>query len=368
MKRMKWLWSYEIDKTEKWLTDMASRGYHLRDFNAVTRMFTFEEGEPRAVAYAIRLDKNMLPNALEQAGWQIVASSSRWQFVKNEQTTEAPVYPSRETIVKRARMHTYLFILLGIFFVTAQLNIILITAIMSNVIGGINWWSIAIPLAIITLFICLSIYVYRAYRKFEKQEMDMTVPDIGSGRKVRKMKLGWMYLPLQTKEWLEEQARLGLELERVTTAIFTFRETGSKCIAYEVSFEPKVDSSFFTIHKEMGWQLKFASNITWLHYSIWAMPYEKGENTPALTYDPKEKIRGMKKALYMSAGIGGYLLLFLGFSLYTNFYRMADSFFEWSIDGVLRVLLILCVALWATILSRTIIGYFKELKMIKAGL
>lgn len=95
---------------------MASKGYHLCDFNAVTRMFTFEEGEPSAVAYAIRLDKNMLPNALRQAGWQVVTSSSRWQFMKNEQMTEAPVYPSRETIVKRARLHTYLFILIGIFF------------------------------------------------------------------------------------------------------------------------------------------------------------------------------------------------------------------------------------------------------------
>ncbi|MGE7090512.1 DUF2812 domain-containing protein [Lysinibacillus sp. NPDC048646] len=365
---MKWLWSYQIDKTEEWLTNMASKGYHLCNFNAVTRMFTFEAGEPKAVAYAIRLDKSILPSALVQAGWQIVASSNRWQFAKNEIKTEATVYPSRETIVKRARMHTYLFILLAIFFTMGQLNMFLMTAIISGVVGSINWWLIAIPLSISTLCISLSIYVYRAYRRFEKQEMDMAVPQISSGRKVRKIKLGWMDLPLQTKRWLEEQAQQGLELERVTATIFTFRETTSKRIAYEVSFEPKVDSSFFTIHKELGWQLKFASNITWLHYSIWAMPYDVGEIVPALTYDAKEKIRSMKKSFFMSMGIGGYILIVSGFTLYTNLFAISSPFFEWSIAGGIRLLLILMTLLWVNLLFKSIVGFMKEMKMIKTGL
>ena len=218
------------------------------------------------------------------------------------------------------------------------------------------------------IFTTLSIYVYRAYRKFEKREMDLTVHDIGSGRKVRKMKLGWMYLPLQTKEWLEQQARLGLELERVYASIFTFRETGKQHIAYEVNFEPKVNSSFFTIHKEMGWQLKFASNLTWLHYSIWSMAYEEGENMPALTYDVKEKIRSMKKALFMNVGIGIYILLLCGYSLYVNFFITRVSIFEWSISGVLNAIVLAGTILWISLLARTIIGFIKEVKMVKAGL
>ena len=111
MKKMRWLWSYQIDKTEKWLSEMASKGYHLSDFNAVTRTFSFDKGEPKVTTYAIRLDKQALPSAMEQAGWQVVASSNRWQFVKNEES-QVTTYPSREAIVKRTRMHAYLFIFL----------------------------------------------------------------------------------------------------------------------------------------------------------------------------------------------------------------------------------------------------------------
>lgn len=113
---------------------------------------------------------------------------------------------------------------------------------------------------------------------------------------------------------------------------FTFRETASKRIAYEVSFEPKVDSSFFTIHKELGWQLKFASNITWLHYSIWAMPYDVGEIVPALTYDPKEKIRGMKSHFYEYGNRWLYINRERIYFIYEPF-TMPSPFFEWSISG-----------------------------------
>ena len=72
-----------------------------------------------------------------------------------------------------------------------------------------------------------------------------------AGQKVRKMRPGWMYQPLQTKEWLERLAREGLELESVTAAVFTFRETNPKLISYEVNFEPKVNTDFYSFHQDI---------------------------------------------------------------------------------------------------------------------
>ncbi|MFJ7736248.1 DUF2812 domain-containing protein [Lysinibacillus sp. NPDC097287] len=367
MKKLRVFWSYQLDKTEEWLTDMASQGYHLCDFNAVTRMFTFDKRESKATSYAIRLEKQALPSALQQAGWQVAATSKNWQFVKNE-SEGVTIYPSREAIVKRTRMHAYIFILLMIFFLSGQFGFFFLGIIMTNMFDVTNIGLIMIPFTIIMIFASLTIYVYRAYRKFEKREMDMTIHDIGKGRKVRKIKVGWMYLPLQTKEWLEEQARLGLELEHVSVAIFTFRETGKKSIAYEVSFEPKVNSSFFTIHKEMGWQLKYASNMTLLHNSIWAMPYEEEEKAPALASNVEDKIRSMKKAFYMNIGIFIYILLMSGYSLYTNIFLMKVSFFEWSFNSVLSGFVLAVTTLWIVLFSRTITGFVKEMKMVKADL
>lgn len=366
MKKLRWLWSYQVNRTEKWLSDMAREGYHLCDFNAVTRAFTFEEGEPRNAIYAIRLDNNALPSALQQEGWHMVASSKSWQFVKNE-SSDVAVYPTRETILRRARMHTYLFILLAIFLMAGQINVLLMTTIISRSVGDISWLGIVIPLFILTLFISLSMFVYRAYRKFEKKEMDFGIQVIANGRKLHKIKLGWMYLPQQTKEWLEVQAEQGFELERVFGPLFTFRQTGRKNIAYEVCFEPKVDSTFFSIHKEIGWQLKFSSNLTWMHYSIWAMPYKEGEMVPAFMYDLNERFRSLKKSLFMSLGISGYLLITLAVSLYINFLRIGNNFFEMSIDGILRLLLIVTIALWGSIFLKIIIGFLREWKIVREG-
>lgn len=45
--------------------------------------------------------------------------------------------------------------------------------------------------------------------------------------------------------------------------------------------------------------------------------------------------------------------------------KITDSFFEWSFDGVLLVLLGM---LWISLLARVISVYIKEIKIVKVGL
>jgi hypothetical protein len=44
MKKWRPFWSYDIEKTELWLAEMAANGDRLTHVNLKTRVFSFEKG------------------------------------------------------------------------------------------------------------------------------------------------------------------------------------------------------------------------------------------------------------------------------------------------------------------------------------
>jgi len=365
MIRARLFWSYRIDHTEQWLSQMARDGYYLTSFNPLLRTFSFQEGPKDAVTYAIQYEKSDLTSGLLASGWEVATNSGKWRILKNE-TRKITSRPMRDAILKRTRLHAYIFLMLTTLWLSLQLPFFFIWGIASHVsTGKLMIMPTLIPLIIFLLLASLTIFIFRAYRKFEVREMGAKIEKASIGRKVRKMRPGWMYQPLQTKEWLERLAKEGLELESVTATVFTFRETKAQFISYEVNFEPKVNTDFYSFHQEIGWKLKFTSNITWLNYSIWAMPYEKGEDAPAFSYDPKDKVRYVRRAFAMNVSMGAFILLVCFQSLYVNIVVVPDPFLEWSFMGALRILLALCILAWTVLFIKIIAGYRREKKMLR---
>lgn len=365
MKRTRLFWSYRIDQTEHWLSQMAREGYQLTSISPLLRVFSFQEGPSTKAAYAIQYEKSDITSGLLVSGWEVATASGKWRILKNE-TQEITSRPMRDAILKRTRLHAYVFLMLTTLWLSLQLPFFFIWGIASRVsTGKLLIMPILIPLLIFLFLASLTIFIFRAYRKFEVKEMGAKIEKTSNGRKVRKMRPGWMYQPLQTKEWLERLAKEGLELESVTAAVFTFRETKAQLISYEVNFEPKVNTDFYSFHQEIGWKLKFTSNITWLNYSIWAMPYEKGEDAPAFSYDPKEKARYIRRAFTMNLSMGAFILLVCFQSLYVNIVVVPDPFLEWSIGGVIRFFLVLSILLWIVLFTKIIAGYRREVKMLR---
>lgn len=365
MKKARLFWSYRIDKTEQWLSQMARDGYHLTSFNPTLRSFSFQEGPSIATTYAIQYEKGNITSGLLASGWKEATTSGKWRILKNE-LPEITTRPMRDGILKRTRLHAYIFLILSTLWLSLQLPFFFIWGIASQVsTGKLTIMPILIPLMIFLPLVFLTIFIFRAYRKFEVKEMGATIERPGTGKKVRKMRPGWMYQPLQTKEWLERLAKEGLELESVTAAIFTFRKTTTKLISYEVNFEPKVNTDFYSFHQEIGWKLKFTSNTTWLNYSIWAMPYDDNDEVPAFSYEPKEKMRYVRRAFAMNLGMGAFILLVCFQSLYVNIVAVPDPFFEWSFWGILRLLLAVSIFAWIVLFAKIIAGYRKEMKLLR---
>jgi len=371
IKKVKCLWSYNVDNTEKWLSEMAIKGWHLTHVNRWTRTFTFEKGENKNVNYRIQFGQknHSLPPTLQKAGWEIAVSSGKWLFLVNEEPT-IRLYPSRDAYVKRNRTHAYVLSLLATLHISASMLPILLIGILSSAmeeenILGHNLGILLFFVAEIVLVAWFAIYVFRAYRRFEIQEFDAKIDSMLTGKKMRKFRGAWMYQLEETREWLERLAREGYELESVKAAIFTFRKTNPSNIKYECMFEYKVHPSYFATHKELGWQLKFSSNMTLLNYSIWAMHYENEEEMPQFSYDKQEQRQSIKRAFKMNLGMSIYLIFILSFSFYTNMLSKYEPFLAWSFGGVMRVLLFVFLLFWLYKFFQILFSYRRSLKALK---
>jgi hypothetical protein len=364
LKKIRLFWSYRIEETEKWLTQLAKQGYLLTHFNPLTRTFTFREDQPSEITYAIQYGTSEVNKRLVESGWEIVVAVGKWRILQNE-SQEIPYFPVHDLILKRIRLHAYGFLTGATLLLSIQLPFFFIWGIMMNAsTGQFQLTPMLIPLLFFLFLTLLTIYVFRAYRKIEVKEMKMGSYEKIEGRKVRKLRPGWMYQPLQTKIWLEKLASEGILLESVKATLFTFRKSDPQLMSYEVNFVPKVNQEFFSIHKEAGWQLKFSSSMSFLHYSIWAMPYKEGQEVPAFIYDRKEKRRYVKKAFLMNVSLGGFVLLMCLQSFYVNLMSTTEPFLDWSFMGVIRTLLGVTFLAWTIIVSKIIGGYRREIKML----
>ncbi|MCM3618397.1 DUF2812 domain-containing protein [Sutcliffiella horikoshii] len=101
------LWSYDVQKTEQWLSDKAKAGYHLKELHRFKRGFTFEKGNPKEVTFRIGYDKiktATLSNTMRNDGWEKVTQSGKWYVIANERPqAEVTTSTSRDAIIKRKR-------------------------------------------------------------------------------------------------------------------------------------------------------------------------------------------------------------------------------------------------------------------------
>ena len=104
------LWSYDVQKTEEWLADMAKQGKLFEKLNRWTRCFHFQERNPETRVYRIAFNKiktSALPKRLQAEGWEEAASAGKWEFTSNSQPENTiRTTPVRDGIVRHNRFLT----------------------------------------------------------------------------------------------------------------------------------------------------------------------------------------------------------------------------------------------------------------------
>lgn len=319
-------WSYDVEKTEHWLSEMAAEGKRLVGMKILSRMFLFEEAEREEVEYQISYDKSQheLPRALEESGWQNVLTEANWKFIKNREN-RIPAFPIRDGLLKRNRLHsnvlTVVAVLYGIQLVSFLTSMLLVLFFPDNgTFVASPLWSITFLYFIqVIAVIILTINMTRKLRVFERKYYSTAVDEeVPTGNTFTKWKLGWTVAPDLLENWLSDMAAEGNHLVRMRGMRFIFKKGKPKQVSYVYDYQLKASPSYYDIHESAGWQLKFTLPHSFTKYSLWLKEYEMGEKKPRFTYDRKERKAQVRKVLYMGLGYTAYSIAITLFILWVG--------------------------------------------------
>lgn len=361
MKKWRPLWSYDVEKTERWLSGMAAKGQHLTAVNQYSRVFTFSQETAETVHYQVVYDKScsVLPRKLEEVGWEETLSEKKWKFMKNE-SEEISIFPSREGVLKRNRIHFY--VLTGLTFLYVMpLLMMLITLFMvikgATTVEPSPFWSVTVVFFLQILIVMgLAIFINQKLRGFEKKffggAMDV---EESSGNTFAKWRFGWMYAPDILESWLAEMAAEGNHLVRVGKpgVRFVFEKGDPKCVSYVFDYQLKTSPSYFDVHTSASWKLKYTSPSSFTKYSLWEQSYEEGVEIPRFTYDPAEKKAQVRKVVLSATVLFIFMFAIAFFFIRLNYLMYLED--SWNMfNKVIFVAFIISLSSPLLIMTRTL--------------
>ncbi|MEK5036586.1 DUF2812 domain-containing protein [Sporosarcina sp. FSL K6-3457] len=358
MKKWRPLWSYDVEKTEHWLSEMAAEGQHLTAMNRLLRIFTFTHEDAKITNYQIMYDKSEqpLPKGLENAGWEVAAKDQRWKVLKNS-FADITAFPSPENRLKRNRVHQNV-----LSWMTRLLFFIIFFSLLMGVPDGepnIYWLVGVIFIGLMILARVLFFYVSNKVEVAEKQffgeyaHIDVIEP---LGETLVKWRLGWMEAPDRIGKWLTEMAAQGHVLIQIKGARFIFEKGQPRQIAYILDYHWTTSPAYFDMHKSAGWQLKLTNGLRFTKYSLWAQSYNKGDTPPQFTNSNQEN-KAQSRILLVTAAVD---VLLVGAWIAIIFVKNYSAFQAGNLISFEKVMLLVFTILAVFI----IIGAMRSLKYV----
>ena len=330
-------WSYDVEKTEKWLQSMAKQGYKLVGLNRITRCFSFEKAEPKQCEYRIVYNQNKghtLSRTLVNDGWTEAAQSGNWLIVRNS-VTEQKSYPARDGIIQRNnhvwKIYQYLlFILL----VPIVINAIMLVPMSgeSEIVPSPYWsFTILVALAVVSLII-ISIYslvkINRTNKGLGNYFEMVEQPLRYDGKLIAKRKLGWIYAPDLLEKWLEEMEAKGFHLVKVSTfgTTFYFVKGRARTVTYCVDYQKMTDGTYFNLHSEAGWKKVYTSIGPIQKWTIWSQIVEGDEERPLIYDDADHLLQYAKRIMITQVSFCIFLIVIYLFNLSLNIDMLVMGF------------------------------------------
>lgn len=381
-------WSFDVVKTEKWLSEMHSKGYALQKVHFASRRFVFEEIEPVQMFYRIVFDKhaNGAPEIyLQDAANEQVCFSKNFYVLRTE-LTDPTMTPTYDGFLRRNKFIGMVFGYLLIFLIGCYLPIVMVSTVILFSFSSFNLYDViqsliefSIPLLIPIATILIFLKLRKTNRELEKLcgdtlDLSFTLPKETllsksesirlrkSGRLIKRTRIAWQYAPDKVEIWLEQMAHDGYHFIRMSKLgnSFFFLKGEPYQAKYHVDYQNKTDPSYFNLNKEAGWKLFFTSLSRFQNLSVWGQEYK--DEPPMFYSDSDSKIRHARKfaqtySLCFFPVCLIYILLIVGnILLHPNI-----SLARMIVQNLLFLLLILEFGFFAT---RTILYYFRVKKSV----
>lgn len=330
-------WSYDVKKTESWLSSMAEQGNRFVSLDRRTRRFRFQPDIPAAATYRIGYEKiksSSLPKALIAEGWNKAGQSGRWSVMVNESPPEQlKNYPAREGVIQHNRMVMY--ILGGILFYFAIMALLFSGVIglalfasdsKSTVVESPLWIITYLYMGAVAALLVLAVYSVITLRQTNRslacEQMHTQVPRnvspperrLGkaeekrlkrSGLMLVRRKFGWMYAPDKLERWLEAMEAQGSNLYRVDKSGtgFYFIKGLPRQMSYCADYQNTANDSYFGIHRDSGWKSCFSSPSSWQKWTLWSREYSMNEAKPEIYSDPSHHLKHARRVTITYAAV-----------------------------------------------------------------
>lgn len=178
MKTSVWKLFVNFEKEEKWLNEMAAKGFNLVHYS-IARYF-FQEGKPGEYIYRIELLKEMPSHPesrayikfMEEAGVECVDTYFRWVFFrKKAEDGSFDLYSDYDSRIKHYKRVVSLVGILGVFnLMAAIMNVVIGLANGSNGHSYFNVYISTLNWLVAILLINMFISYNRKIRKMKKEK------------------------------------------------------------------------------------------------------------------------------------------------------------------------------------------------------
>jgi hypothetical protein len=324
-------WSYDVQATEKWLSAMAAKGYHLQALKRGS-IFVFIAGEQKNATYFIgyrKLAGNPLAASLQDDGWFNVSSRGKWVVSANENPVEQiKIYPLRDDgFLSRNRTIMYItgFFAITHFFMFFILNLLRFADFTTTFVPS-PFWAVHVLFYTFVYYSFIKLYFANKRLKYERGEKENISanlsPDVEEayqrhGRLIKRVKLGWMYDPDKLERWLEQMEEQGYNLYRVgwSGTVFYFVEGKPRQVKYYADFHNKTDDSYFHIHQDAGWKVVFTRSSIFEQWTILSREYQKGEDKPQLYSDTSDVLQSARRVAVTYSAIFVPMIMIYGASI-----------------------------------------------------
>lgn len=303
-------WSYDPIKTEEWLEKKASEGLFLTGFNRWSRKFHFETDNPITCTYRLQYEKvDYFPQSLVESGWESITKEGRWRMIRHEGA--ASKEPLRDNIASRNKVHYYIFMAVFIYmlFSVGMMGMLTLTVLLgggSSTFVPSPYWAITITvgLTLWTLVPYSTLTLHKGLKKMKVAPVPSTEQN-SSPVTFTKWRLGWQYAPDRLEKWLETMEQKGYQLEKVSRLgiRYSFSEGEPRKVSYAADFQKTVESDYFYMHSDRGWNQWFHSSSLFMSCTLWSKMYTSEEEKPELYSDSYHKLKHARRVTLWHVGL-----------------------------------------------------------------
>jgi len=365
IKKFRPLWNLDVDNMEKWLSRMATRGYHLEKINFITRVFVFAEGTPREATYRFVYDgtpEGPLSRSLVNHGWRQACQHKKWYLLFNPAPeNKIRVFPARDDVLRHTRVIMYVLGAITLLYAfTSFVPLLLISLAMGNLLSLLHPTNVIIYALIIYLWIKLIGSQRRMFAQQGDLNRKIATGAPPPGKPIIKWKLGWQYSPDKLEQWLENMELQGYHLYRISGLglRFWFSRGIPRRVKYCVDFQLSPSPGYFHIHRETGWKLLFTSR-GFDRWSIWSKEYPEGEKPPRLYSDGAHLLKHARRIAVTHTLLFAPLLVLFAINLNLNLHGLPDR----GTDGLFlfnTILFCLVLASFGSIIIRIWLYYRRQ--------